>query len=52
MKKECRAERAADVMGPVDSGERMIERKGARISARGIEEMSISKPRCHRSPSH
>src|SRR6266478_349917 len=30
-KKECRADRAADVIGPVDKGERMMERKGAII---------------------
>jgi hypothetical protein len=52
VKKECRAESAADVMGPVDRGERIMERKGARISMRGIDEISISKPRCHGSSSH
>lgn len=52
VKKECRAERAADVMGPVDRGERMIERKGARISVRDIDEISISESRCYRSPLH
>jgi hypothetical protein len=39
-KKECRAERAADVMGPVDRGERMMERKGAIISVRDMDETS------------
>jgi hypothetical protein len=35
-KNVCRAERAADVIGPVDSGERMIAKKGARTVVRGI----------------
>lgn len=29
-KKLCKAERAVEVMGPVDSGERMIAKKGAK----------------------
>jgi hypothetical protein len=49
VKKECRAERAADVMGPVDRGERMMERKGARISVRGMDEKSVGYiiPKAH-----
>jgi len=34
-KKLCRAESAADVIGPVDNGERIIAKKGARRTGKG-----------------
>lgn len=39
-KRLWRAERAADVMGPVDKGERIMEKKGFRITERGKERRS------------
>jgi hypothetical protein len=39
-KNECRAERAAEVMGPVERGDRMTARKGERISVRDMDETS------------
>jgi hypothetical protein len=35
MKKACREERAAEVMSPVDSGERIMAKKGARMIVSG-----------------
>jgi len=52
VKKVCRAERAADVMGPVDRGERTMARKGARISMRDIDEISTSQQRFQRAFAH
>ena len=40
-KNVCRAERAAEVMGPVDRDERMMERKGASTSVRDTDDISI-----------
>lgn len=40
MKKLCIADNAADVMGPVDSGERSIEKKGARRSGSAVSRTS------------
>jgi hypothetical protein len=42
-KKLCRAESAAEVIGPVDSGERMIAKKGASRDGRGNESISAQK---------
>ena len=39
-KKECREERAADVIGPVDKDERMISKKGAKRVGSGKLSMS------------
>ena len=40
-KKTCKAERAVEVMGPVDSGERMIEKKGAKRVGSGRPSISV-----------
>jgi hypothetical protein len=39
-KKLCRDERAADVMGPVDKGDRMIAKNGAKRVGKGTFSMS------------
>lgn len=41
-KKLCRDDRAADVIGPVDSGDRIIAKKGARSVVSGKDRMSIT----------
>ena len=47
-KKLCSAERAAEVIGPVESGERMIAKKGARSDVSDIERKSVRYVRhCH-----
>lgn len=40
MKKLCNADSAAEVMGPVDNGERRIEKKGARSSGSSVSRTS------------
>lgn len=40
-KKTCKAERAVEVIGPVDSGERIIEKKGAKRVGSGKLLMSV-----------
>ena len=42
-KKLCRAESAADVMGPVERGERMMAKKGARRSGKGTVSISVQE---------
>jgi hypothetical protein len=42
-KKLCRAESAAEVIGPVDSGERIMAKKGARRDGKGNESISAQK---------
>ena len=37
---ECKEDNAAEVIGPVDSGERMIAKKGERRDDRGMLRMS------------
>lgn len=39
--KLCKAERAVEVMGPVDSGERMIAKKGAKRVGSGTLSTSV-----------
>ena len=40
-KKLCKAERDADVMGPVDRGDRRIAKNGASSSVKSICRMSV-----------
>jgi len=37
---ECNEDNAAEVIGPVDSGERMIAKKGERSEVKGMLRMS------------
>jgi hypothetical protein len=39
----CKDESAVEVIGPVDRGERMIAKKGARITVRSTSLMSASR---------
>ena len=42
-KKLCKADNAAEVIGPVDRGERMMAQKGASNSGNGTDSTSIKE---------